>query len=138
MAETLQFELVSPERRLASVAATEVRIPGAEGDFTAMPGHAPFMTTLRPGLVLVRAADGAFTCLDAKFSFDDAAEPRQKELFALRDREDVQDDQSTEMEAKQYDLVYIRLDGNIGNVVNGTFRIWVSPTIGMLCMLVLD
>lgn len=61
MAETLQFELVSPERRLASVAATEVRIPGAEGDFTAMPGHAPFMTTLRPGLVSVRAADGAET-----------------------------------------------------------------------------
>jgi F-type H+-transporting ATPase subunit epsilon len=61
MAETLQFDLVSPERRLASVAAAEVRIPGAEGDFTAMPGHAPFLTTLRPGMVSVRAADGAET-----------------------------------------------------------------------------
>jgi F-type H+-transporting ATPase subunit epsilon len=59
MAATLQFDLVSPERRLASFAATEVRIPGAEGDFTAMPGHAPFLTTLRPGFVSVRAADGA-------------------------------------------------------------------------------
>ena len=59
MADTLQFDLVSPERKLASVAATEVRIPGAEGDFTAMPGHAPFLTTLRPGFVAVRAADGA-------------------------------------------------------------------------------
>jgi F-type H+-transporting ATPase subunit epsilon len=55
MADTLQFDLVSPERKLASVAATEVRIPGAEGDFTAMPGHAPFLTTLRPGVVVVQA-----------------------------------------------------------------------------------
>lgn len=68
---------------------------------------------------LVRSSDGNFTCLDAKFSFDDAASPRQKELFALRDSDDIEQDQSTEMEAKEYDLVYIRLDGNIGNVVNG-------------------
>lgn len=68
---------------------------------------------------LVRSENGDFTCLDAKFSFDDAASPRQKELFALADSEDIEQDQSTEMEAKQYDLVYIRLDGNIGNVVNG-------------------
>lgn len=58
MADTLQFDLVSPERRLASVAATEVRIPGAEGDFTAMPGHAPFLTTLRPGVVVVQGEGG--------------------------------------------------------------------------------
>jgi F-type H+-transporting ATPase subunit epsilon len=61
MADTLQFDLVSPERKLASVTATEVRIPGAEGDFTAMPGHMPFLTTLRPGLVSVRGADGSET-----------------------------------------------------------------------------
>jgi F-type H+-transporting ATPase subunit epsilon len=58
MADTLQFDLVSPERKLASVAATEVRIPGAEGDFTAMPGHAPFLTTLRPGVVVVQGEGG--------------------------------------------------------------------------------
>lgn len=68
---------------------------------------------------LVRKSDEDFLCLDAKFSFDDAASPRQKELFSLRDSEDIEEDQSTEMEAKEYDLVYIRLDGNIGNVVNG-------------------
>jgi F-type H+-transporting ATPase subunit epsilon len=55
MADTFQFELVSPERRLTSVAATRVQIPGAEGDFTAMPRHAPFLTTLRPGIVAVTA-----------------------------------------------------------------------------------
>lgn len=53
MADTLQFDLVSPERRLASVAATEVQIPGSDGDMTAMPNHAPTITTLRPGVLRV-------------------------------------------------------------------------------------
>lgn len=47
------FDLVSPERRLASVAAREVLLPGSDGDMTAMPGHAPVITTLRPGLIRV-------------------------------------------------------------------------------------
>lgn len=68
---------------------------------------------------LVRSDDETFTCLDAKFSFDNAASPRQKDLFSLQGSEDIEDDASVEEEAKQYDLVYIRLDGNIGNVVNG-------------------
>ena len=59
MAGTLQFDLVSPERRLASVAASEVQIPGADGDLTAMEGHAPTITTLRPGVLRVIAAEGA-------------------------------------------------------------------------------
>ena len=58
MAGTLQFDLVSPERRLAQVAATEVQIPGAEGDMSAMEGHAPLITTLRPGVVRATSADG--------------------------------------------------------------------------------
>ncbi len=55
MADTLQFDLVSPERKLASVVASAVTIPGIGGDFTAMPNHAPFLTTLRPGVVRVVA-----------------------------------------------------------------------------------
>ena len=58
MAETLQFDLVSPERLLASVHAQEVRIPATQGDLTAMAGHAPLITTLRPGIVRVTAGDG--------------------------------------------------------------------------------
>jgi len=59
MAGTLQFDLVSPERRLASVAASEVQIPGADGDLTAMEGHSPTITTLRPGILKAVSADGA-------------------------------------------------------------------------------
>ena len=58
MAETVQFDLVSPERLLVSVAAREVLIPGAEGDLTALPDHAPLITTLRPGIVRVSGPDG--------------------------------------------------------------------------------
>jgi F-type H+-transporting ATPase subunit epsilon len=55
----VQFDLVSPERRLASVQATEVQIPGTEGDMTAMEGHVPTITTLRPGILKAIGADGA-------------------------------------------------------------------------------
>lgn len=58
MAATLQFDLVSPERKLASVAATEVQIPGTDGDLTAMAGHAATITTLRPGVLKAIGADG--------------------------------------------------------------------------------
>jgi F-type H+-transporting ATPase subunit epsilon len=51
----MQFDLVSPERRLASLEATSVRIPGMEGDMTVMNGHTPVITTLRPGIVTVEA-----------------------------------------------------------------------------------
>jgi F-type H+-transporting ATPase subunit epsilon len=52
----LQFDLVSPEKRLASATVTEVQIPGADGDLTAMEGHAPTITTLRPGILRVSGA----------------------------------------------------------------------------------
>lgn len=54
--------------------------------------------------------------MDAKFRFDDNAEFRQKELFAMRDW--TQEDPK-EVEAAKYDLNYIALDGTIGCMVNG-------------------
>ena len=59
MAGNLQFDLVSPERRLASVQASEVQIPGADGDLTAMEGHSPTITTLRPGILRAIGPQGA-------------------------------------------------------------------------------
>lgn len=54
MAE-MQFDLVSPERAVASMQATAVQIPGADGDMTVMADHAPTITTLRPGMLRVEA-----------------------------------------------------------------------------------
>ena len=51
MANTMEFSLVSPERSLVSGKVESVQIPGTEGNLTAMPGHAPMMTTLRPGVL---------------------------------------------------------------------------------------
>jgi len=58
MADTMQFDLVSPERKVASGQAKAVRIPGADGDMTAMPDHAPVVTTLRPGILVVEMDGG--------------------------------------------------------------------------------
>lgn len=52
---TIQFDLVSPEKKLASLEVSEIQIPGSDGDFTAMAEHAPLLTTLRPGLLSVKA-----------------------------------------------------------------------------------
>ena len=54
----MRFELVSPERRLASEEVTAVRIPGADGDLTAMADHAPTITSLRPGILTIETAGG--------------------------------------------------------------------------------
>ncbi|MBV2359078.1 F0F1 ATP synthase subunit epsilon [Thalassococcus sp. CAU 1522] len=58
MAETMQFDLVSPERSLMSAKVRSVQIPGADGDMTALPNHAPVITTLRPGILRVETESG--------------------------------------------------------------------------------
>ena len=59
MAETgnLQFSLVAPEREVFNGLVDQVDASGVEGDFGVLAGHAPFMTALREGFVVVR--DGA-------------------------------------------------------------------------------
>jgi F-type H+-transporting ATPase subunit epsilon len=54
MAEPLKFDLVSPERLLLSEDVESVVVPGAEGYFTVLARHAPFISTLKPGLLEVR------------------------------------------------------------------------------------
>ena len=57
MAGKVAFELVSPERLLASEDADMVVVPGAEGDFGVLPEHAPVMAVLRPGVIAVYEGD---------------------------------------------------------------------------------
>jgi len=65
---------------------------------------------------LVETPDGRLLVLDAKVSFDSNALYRHKDIQALRD--ETEEDPS-EIEASKYDLAYIKLDGNIGCMVNG-------------------
>lgn len=50
---TLHFEFVSPESVLFSGEVDQVDLPGSEGDMGILPGHAPLVTTLRPGIVTI-------------------------------------------------------------------------------------
>jgi F-type H+-transporting ATPase subunit epsilon len=55
----LHFELVSPEKLVFSGEVEQVDVPGAEGDFGVLENHAPFVTTLRPGILTVHGAGAA-------------------------------------------------------------------------------
>jgi F-type H+-transporting ATPase subunit epsilon len=59
MAVNFKFELVSPERVLMSEDVEHVVLPGIEGDMGVLAGHAPFVVTLRPGVITVLGGDSA-------------------------------------------------------------------------------
>ncbi|KAG8833598.1 succinate--CoA ligase beta chain [Serendipita sp. 399] len=65
---------------------------------------------------MAETKDGAVLCMDAKFGFDDNAEFRQQDVYGLRD---VTQEDAAEVEAQKYNLNFIKLDGNIGCLVNG-------------------
>jgi len=55
---SFHFELVSPEKLLFSGEVEQVDLPGDEGDLGVLANHAPMVTTLRPGILTMRAAGG--------------------------------------------------------------------------------
>jgi F-type H+-transporting ATPase subunit epsilon len=55
---TFHFDLVSPQELLLSSEVTQVDIPGAEGDFGVLAGHAPIIATLRPGVLVIFGESG--------------------------------------------------------------------------------
>jgi succinyl-CoA synthetase beta subunit len=65
---------------------------------------------------LVLTKDGNIICLDAKMNFDDNSLFRHKDVQALRD---LEEEDPAEVEASKYDLNYVKLDGEIGCMVNG-------------------
>ena len=74
MAEPFSFALVSPERQLMQEPVTQVVVPGAEGYFTMLKGHAPFMSTLRPGIVTITGSDGGSERVFVRGGFADVNE----------------------------------------------------------------
>lgn len=72
MADAFPFELVSPEKQLVSGEATQVVVPGAEGQFTVLANHAPFLSTLKPGILEVTMADGGTDRIFVRGGFADA------------------------------------------------------------------
>ena len=113
MTDTLHLEIVSPERLLKDAEVAMVVVPGADGDFTALPAHASLMSTLRPGVVeifadeagtaerlfvkggLVQISPAGLTIL-AEEALDlddvDASELNQKISDTREDLQDAKDD----------------------------------------------
>ena len=73
MAEAFTFELVAPEALILSGEASEVVVPGTEGYFTVMANHAPFMSTVKPGVVDVKLSDGATSQIFVRGGFADVS-----------------------------------------------------------------
>jgi len=117
MPDTLHFEFVSPERLLVSEEVWQVVVPGREGDFAFMPGHAPVLSSMRPGMVSVtkeaggdaaryfvrggfaEGADGTLTIL-AETAIPEADLDREALAAAIRDAEEDLADASDD-EARQ-------------------------------------
>jgi len=83
MAGTFKFELVTPERMLLSEDATQVVVPGVEGEFTVLAGHAPVVSALRPGVVDATLGDARKMRVFVKGGF---AEVDAERLIVLAER----------------------------------------------------
>jgi len=94
-------------------AAAKQATPFLKGLYTAFCSNDASLLEINP---LVVNADGDLIALDAKMGFDDNALFRQKEILALRD---LSEEDPAEVKASEFDLNYIKLDGNIGCMVNG-------------------
>ena len=69
MAVSFQLEVVTPARRVLSEEVTFITAPGAEGTFGVMVGHAPFLTTLAPGILTVgESPDEAKMAVDVGYA----------------------------------------------------------------------
>jgi len=83
----LHFELVTPEKLVRSDEVHMVVVPGTEGDFGVLEGHAPFMSTIRNGELLVHAtAGGAAERITVEGGF---AEVNERGLTVLAERADA-------------------------------------------------
>lgn len=68
---TFPFELVSPERLLFTGEVESVVVPGTEGEFTVLKDHAPFMSTLKPGIVTIAESGAKVSKLFVRGGFVD-------------------------------------------------------------------
>jgi F-type H+-transporting ATPase subunit epsilon len=72
MAQPFSFELVSPESHIMSGQVLQVVVPGTEGLFTVLANHAPFLSTIRPGILDVTTSDNAHRRIFVRGGFADA------------------------------------------------------------------
>lgn len=59
MADAFHLQIISPAAVVVDAYVAMVEVPGTEGDFGVLPGHAPFFSMIRPGVITVHLADGS-------------------------------------------------------------------------------
>jgi len=89
MAETTEFELVSPSRLVMSDPVEMVVVPGVEGDFGVLPRHAPMLSTVRPGVIDIHEGGSVRLRLFVAGGFAEVTEERctilAEEAFPLEE-----------------------------------------------------
>lgn len=128
MAGTFKFELVSPERILLSVDAEEVIIPGAEGEFTVLAGHAPVVSTLLPGVIHVTTS-GAKKAIFVRAGFADVT---SEALTILAERAFIVD----EVDSRQLDSELDLAQKSLNDADTDDARLHVNRAIEELKALV--
>jgi len=83
MADAMRLEFVSPEKELASRQVKQVAVPGVEGEFVAMPDHAPVLSTLKPGVLVIGEISGQETRYFVRGGY---AEMADNQLIVLAER----------------------------------------------------
>lgn len=106
MAGTFKFELVSPERILLSVDAEQAVVPGSEGEFTVLAGHAPVVSTLLPGVIRITTADAK----QAIFVRSGFAEVTPEKLTVLAERAFIVEEVDPRQLDNELDLAQKSLD----------------------------
>jgi F-type H+-transporting ATPase subunit epsilon len=125
MAETFKFELVTPERMLLSEDASQVVVPGTEGDFTVLAGHAPLISTIRPGVIAASLGDSRTVRLFVKGGF---AEIDQNRLTVLAQR-------ALEVEAMDAALIAAELktaEGELAAATDDAARLAANAAVNQL------
>jgi F-type H+-transporting ATPase subunit epsilon len=88
MADTLLFQLVSPERLLVETQVTEVQIPAREGYIGVLPGHAPLLSELMAGGVLTYRASGEQKVIAVYGGFVEVLPDRVRVLADMAERKE--------------------------------------------------
>ena len=125
MADTFKFELVTPERMLMSEDVSQVVVPGTEGDFTVLAGHAPVISTIRPGVIAASLGDSRTVRLFVNGGF---AEVDQNRLTVLAER-------ALEVEAMDAALIAAELkaaEGELAAATNDAARLAANAALEQL------
>jgi len=112
MAETLQIEIVTPERLLVSDQATEVQVPGTSGYLGILAGHAPLITELRSGELSYRRPDGKIERLALHWGF---AEVLPDKITILAERAEKAAEIDVEVARRQQQMGEEQLKGPHAN-----------------------